>query len=56
VREGTAVVVSIRNQLDQSLTVHGLCARDGQRCAPIGVPPAGTREARFTLDRAGTYH
>jgi FtsP/CotA-like multicopper oxidase with cupredoxin domain len=56
VREGTAVVLSVRNDLDQLLTVHGLCARDGQRCAPIEVPPAGTQEVRFLLDRAGTYH
>ncbi len=56
VREGTAVVLSIRNDLDHLLTVHGLCPRDGQRCAPIDVVPAETKEVRFTLDRAGTYH
>ena len=56
VREGTAVVVRSATISTHSLTVHGLCARDGQRCAPIDVPPADTREVRFTLDRAGTYH
>ncbi len=56
VRAGTAVVLSIRNDLDHLLTVHGLCARDGQRCAPIDVVPAETKDVRFTLDRAGTYH
>lgn len=56
VREGTAIVVTIRNNLGQMLTAHGLCARDGQKCAPIDVPPASSREVRFTIDRAGTYH
>ena len=56
VREGTTVVVSVRNDLDVTLRVHGLCARDGQPCAPVDVPTAGSKEVRFTLDRAGTYH
>jgi manganese oxidase len=56
VREGTTVVVSVRNDLDVTLRVHGLCARDGQRCAPVDVPPGGSEEVRFTLERAGTYH
>ena len=56
VREGTTIVATIRNALDRTLTVRGLCARDGQPCAPIDVPAAGSREVRFTLDRAGTYH
>jgi FtsP/CotA-like multicopper oxidase with cupredoxin domain len=56
VREGTTIVATIRNALDRTLTVRGLCARDGQPCAPIDVPAAGAREVRFTLDRAGTYH
>ena len=56
VREGTAIVVSIRNDLDQTLKVHGLCARDGERCVPVDVPPSDSREVRFTIDRAGTYH
>ncbi len=56
VREGTIIVATIRNALDRTLTVRGLCARDGQPCAPIDVPAAGSREVRFTIDRAGTYH
>ena len=56
VREGTTIVATIRNALDRTLTVRGLCARDGQPCAPIDVPAAGSREVRFTLGRAGTYH
>jgi FtsP/CotA-like multicopper oxidase with cupredoxin domain len=56
VREDTAIAVSIRNDLASPLRVHGLCARDGTTCAPLDVPPAQTREARFTIARAGTYH
>jgi FtsP/CotA-like multicopper oxidase with cupredoxin domain len=56
VREGTSVLVAVRNDLDVTLRVHGLCARDGQPCAPVDVPSAGTKEVRFTLGRAGTYH
>ena len=56
VRAGTPISVSIRNDLGTKLVVHGLCARDGERCAPIDIAPAATREVRFTIDRAGTYH
>ena len=56
VREGTSVVATIRNDLGFPLNVNGLCARDGEKCAPVNVPPAEQREVRFTLDRAGTYH
>ena len=38
--EGTEIVVSIRNDLDAALVVHGLCTRDGTPCAPLEVPPA----------------
>ena len=60
-RAGTMVVVSLRNELDATLRVHGLCDRDGQatesvRCLPVEVPAAGVSEVRFTLDRPGTYH
>ena len=41
------IVVSIRNDLDAALLVHGLCARDGTACPPLDVPPAETREVRF---------
>ena len=54
--EGTSMVVSIRNDLDAALTVHGLCSRDGGSCPLVDVPPLQTREVRFTSGRAGTYH
>lgn len=54
--QGTAIVASIRNDLDTSLVVHGLCARDGSRCPPVQVPPRDTREVRFASGPAGTYH
>ena len=56
VEEGTRIVVSIRNDLDVMLRVHGLCAHDGTACSPLDVPPLETREIRFTCTRAGTYH
>ncbi len=54
--EGTAMAVSIRNDLGAALTVHGLCSRDGGSCPLVDVPPLQTREVRFTSGRAGTYH
>jgi manganese oxidase len=56
VREGTTIVATIRNTLDRTLTVRGLCNREGQPCAPVDVPAASSREVRFTVERAGTYH
>lgn len=56
VREGTLVAATIRNDLGFPLSVNGLCARNGEKCAPIDVPPGEHRDVRFTLDRAGTYH
>lgn len=54
--EGTAIAVSIRNDLAAALVVHGLCTRGGTACRPIEVPPAETREVRFASGPAGTYH
>jgi FtsP/CotA-like multicopper oxidase with cupredoxin domain len=54
--EGTTIVASIRNDLTSPLRVHGLCARDGNPCAPLDVPPGAEREVRFASGRAGTYH
>jgi FtsP/CotA-like multicopper oxidase with cupredoxin domain len=54
--EGTRIVVSIRNDRDAALVVHGLCTRDGTPCAPLEVPPQQTREVRFRSGPAGTYH
>ena len=56
VQEGTRIVVSIRNDLDAGLTVHGLCARDGAPCPPLAVPARETRLVEFPAGRAGTYH
>lgn len=56
VREGTTVIVSIRNDLASPLRVHGLCARDGAACSTLDVPAGAIREARFLSGRAGTYH
>jgi FtsP/CotA-like multicopper oxidase with cupredoxin domain len=54
--EGTEIVVSVRNERNTPLTVHGFCSRDEASCAPLQVPPAQTREARFRTGPAGTYH
>ncbi len=54
--EGATLAVSLRNDLDSPLRVHGLCARDGGRCAPVDVAPSEEREVRFVSGRPGTYH
>ncbi len=54
--EGTAIALSIRNDLAVTLTVHGLCTRGGAACAPVQVKPSETREVRFQSGPAGTYH
>jgi FtsP/CotA-like multicopper oxidase with cupredoxin domain len=56
VREGTAITVSIRNDLGSPLRLNGLCSRNDSACAPVDVPPAQIRDVRFTIIRAGTYH
>lgn len=56
VPEGTAIHASVRNELTAPLTVHGLCARDGQPCPVLVVPPGQTGEVRFATGVAGTYH
>jgi manganese oxidase len=55
VPEGTAIVASVRNDLDLMLTVHGLCERNDTPCAPISVPAGGMREVKFRSGLAGTY-
>jgi len=55
-RAGVAIAVSIRNDLDATLTVHGLCARPVDKCAPVTIPPAERRTVTFTVDAPGTYH
>jgi FtsP/CotA-like multicopper oxidase with cupredoxin domain len=54
--EGTAIAVSIRNDLHTTLTVHGLCSRDEKGCPALDVPAGETRDIRFAASRAGTYH
>jgi FtsP/CotA-like multicopper oxidase with cupredoxin domain len=54
VREGTTVVVTIRNALTSALRVEGLCARPGP-CNPVSVAPGASQEVRFNLDAPGTY-
>src|SRR5262245_47950337 len=54
--EGTTIAVSVRNELEVPLRLHGLCARDGTPCLPLDVSPGSIREVRFASGRAGTYH
>ena len=56
VDEGTKIVASVRNDLDATLVVHGLCARDGGTCPRITVPAGESRQAEFSAGRPGTYH
>ena len=56
VREGTAIIASIRNDLPTPLQVHGLCARDGSPCPVLDVPPGETRDVSFTSGLSGTYY
>jgi manganese oxidase len=56
VPEGTAIAVSIANELDVALRLHGLCARDGGPCPPVEVPSGQVREVRFAAGQAGTFH
>ena len=55
VREGTAVVMSLRNALPSELRVYGLCSRPGP-CEAVTLPPKASRDIRFTLAAPGTYH
>jgi manganese oxidase len=56
VTEGTEIVVSIRNDLEHTLRVFGLCTRDGSPCAPIEIAASSERTVRFKSGRPGTYH
>jgi FtsP/CotA-like multicopper oxidase with cupredoxin domain len=56
VPEGTEIIASIRNDLEHTLTVNGMCPRDGSPCAPIEIAAASERTVRFRSGRAGTYH
>lgn len=54
VREGTTVVVTLRNALASTLRVEGLCARPGP-CKPLSIAPGSSQEVRFDLNAQGTY-
>lgn len=55
---GTPVRVTVRNELSDTLRVHGLYSRPLERppeTLALVVPPGERREARFRLDAPGTY-
>jgi FtsP/CotA-like multicopper oxidase with cupredoxin domain len=54
VREGTTVVLTLRNALGSALRVNGLCARPSS-CEPVSVAPGASQEIRFSLNAPGTY-
>jgi FtsP/CotA-like multicopper oxidase with cupredoxin domain len=54
VREGTTVVLTLRNTLESTLRVEGLCASPGP-CDPVSVAPGASQDIRFSLDAPGTY-
>lgn len=56
VREGTAIVATIRNDLPTLVEVHGLCARGGSPCPVLQVPSSETREVRFPSGSPGGYY
>ncbi|HET9371068.1 MAG TPA: multicopper oxidase domain-containing protein [Vicinamibacterales bacterium] len=51
----TIVHASIRNMLAQPLVIHGFCDRSAT-CEPVTIASGATREMRFRLDAAGTFH
>ena len=55
VREGTQVVVSVRNELPHPLRVHGFCEKGTGPCAPFEVKPGVVYETTFKTGPAGTY-
>ena len=54
VREGTTIVLTLRNTLASALRVNGLCARPSS-CEPVSVAPGATQDIHFTLNAPGTY-
>ena len=50
VREGTTVVLTLRNALGTALRVEGLCARPGP-CKPVSVAAGASQEVRFDSER-----
>ena len=54
VREGTTVVLTLRNALRSELRVYGLCTRPST-CDPVSVASGASQEIRFSLNAPGTY-
>ena len=52
---GTEMHVTVTNQLDTALVVHGFGERRGTPMDSLLVPGGTTRDVRFTLDVEGTY-
>ncbi|HEX6307688.1 MAG TPA: multicopper oxidase domain-containing protein [Longimicrobiales bacterium] len=52
---GTVVEAAIRNDLDRTLTIHGLFDRPGEP-AVVTVQPGAAASVRFRLNEPGTYH
>ena len=55
VPEGTEIRVTVRNQLDGTLTLHGLHSRPGDAKDVVAVPPGESREVHFVAGAPGTY-
>jgi FtsP/CotA-like multicopper oxidase with cupredoxin domain len=56
VSAGATVSVSVRNELDSPMRVHGLCERGSSGCAPLDVPSGEMRHVQFNAGAPGTYH
>ena len=54
VREGTTVVLTLRNAMTSALRVNGFCARPGN-CDTVTVAAGASHEFRFSLNAPGTY-
>lgn len=55
VPEGTEMIVSVHNLLDQNIFVGGLVPHPSSDGDPLEVPPHATRQVRFNAGVAGTY-
>ena len=55
VRQGTTVVMSVRNSLGVPVTLHGLHQRPGQASDVVSVAPGATEDIRFLAGEPGTY-
>ena len=55
VRQGTTIVITVRNALGSDLRVNGLCSRPGP-CAPMLLAAGTSRDVRFDLNTPGTFY